>query len=144
MKKVILNTDIQHPIGSLYFNIYNTNPHNLFGGTWERIAKGKVLVGVDEDDKDFNESQKIGGEKEHTLTIDEMPKHEHGQYIDRYGGRTPLTASNGGGSNIAGYYTGGSWNEYTGPHIMSGSTGEDKSHNNLQPYFTCYIWVRVS
>lgn len=132
MKKVILNTDIQHPIGSLYFNIYNTNPHDLFGGTWERIAKGRVLVGVDEDDEDFNESQKIGGEKEHTLTIDEMPKHNHN--IGAYMGEWMSS-----GAQIQWVGSGQGYRAIDNP-----VQGNNQSHNNLQPYFTCYIWVRVS
>ena len=48
------------------------DPNTSWGGTWERI-KGRVIVGVDEDDTDFNISGKTGGEKEHTLTSNEIP-----------------------------------------------------------------------
>lgn len=65
------------PVGSTYCTQDNTNPSEILKfGTWERV-KGKVLVGLDEDDTDFNEIGKTGGEKKHTLTVDEMPSHTH-------------------------------------------------------------------
>lgn len=70
-------TDIIYPVGSIYETMDSSfNPSESFGGTWERI-KGKVLVGVDESDSTFKSSKLIGGEKSHTLTINEMPSHEH-------------------------------------------------------------------
>lgn len=39
--------------------------------------KGKVVIGKDGEDTDFNLIGKTGGEKEHTLTIEQMPKHQH-------------------------------------------------------------------
>ena len=65
------------PIGSTYITQTNTNPSEILKfGTWERV-KGKVLVGLDEDDTAFNTIGKTGGEKTHTLTVDEMPSHTH-------------------------------------------------------------------
>ena len=60
------------PVGSIYLSVNNTNPSSYFGGTWEQIAKGRTLVGVDTSDTDFNTVKKIGGEKTHKLTINEM------------------------------------------------------------------------
>lgn len=69
--------DIIYPVGSIYETMDSSfNPSKSFGGTWERI-KGKVLVGVDESDSTFRSSKLTGGEKSHTLTINEMPSHEH-------------------------------------------------------------------
>ena len=67
------------PVGSTYITQDNTNPSTIFGfGTWERL-KGKVCVGLDEDDSDeyFDEIGKTGGEKKHTQTVNEMPSHTH-------------------------------------------------------------------
>ena len=47
------------------------------GGSWQLIASGKTLVGYDKDDDDFAKVRNTGGEKEHTLTIAEMPIHGH-------------------------------------------------------------------
>ena len=65
------------PIGSTYITQNDTNPSTILEfGTWERV-KGKVLVGLDENDEAFNTIGKTGGEKTHTLTVDEMPEHNH-------------------------------------------------------------------
>ena len=67
-----------YPVGSIYTSAISTNPKVLFGfGTWERFGNGKVMVGVDENDTEFNAVQKTGGEKNVTLTIDQMPNHSH-------------------------------------------------------------------
>ena len=65
------------PIGYIMITATNTNPSAQFGGTWISIGSGKTLVGVDENDADFNTVEKTGGSKSHTLTVDEIPSHDH-------------------------------------------------------------------
>lgn len=64
--------DVIYPIGSLYFSTKSASPSSSVGGTWNQI-KDKTLVGCGED---FIAGS-IGGEIEHTLTTDEMPRHRH-------------------------------------------------------------------
>lgn len=127
----MINVDLLYPVGSIYLSIKSKNPGQIFGGVWERIAKGRTLVGVDENDTDFSSSEKIGGEKEHTLTIDEMPKHSHKIKVS--------------GSTTGGYVGTLRNNASDGP--ASGfieDEGGGQPHNNVQPYFTCYIFVRTA
>lgn len=121
-----------YEIGDLFFTTRSENPNLRFGGTWELYGKGKVLVCVDPDDSDFSAVKKTGGEKEHTLTIDEMPSHNH----------SVKYASNdtGFGDN---YFTAGKKGSYNTSSVPINFTGGGKSHNNLQPYITCYIWIRI-
>ena len=128
----MIDVKLLYPIGSIYMSIQDTNPSVFFGGTWERIAKGKTLVGVDENDTDFNASSLTGGEKTHTLTVDEMPKHSHKD--NGVGEPEPIA---GGGSG---------WTKFVGrstPYYVD-NTGGDQPHNNMQPYYTCYIFVRTA
>ena len=128
----MIDVKLLYPIGSIYMSIQDTNPSVFFGGTWERIAKGKTLVGVDENDNDFNDSSITGGEKTHTLTINEMPKHNH-----QDSGLGGPEAINGGGVG---------WTKFVGtqsPYYVE-KTGGDQPHNNMQPYYTCYIFVRTA
>ena len=121
-----------YPIGAIYMSVNPTNPSEIFGGTWEEFAKGRVLVGVDTSQKEFNEVEKTGGEKEHTLTVDEMPSHRHA-YGDYFG------IAGGTKFNVVGY------NDVTlYPEGGTVATGGDKAHNNLQPYITCYMWKRTA
>ena len=69
------------PIGSTYITQTNINPSEILKfGTWERI-KGKVLVGLDENDTDFNEIGKTGGEKFLTKKIIYFKKKLQNQFL---------------------------------------------------------------
>lgn len=69
--------DSVYPIGSIYMSVNNTNPSSLFGGTWVAWGSGKVPVGFNADETEFNEAEKTGGEKSHQLSVNEMPTHSH-------------------------------------------------------------------
>ena len=75
MQKGLL--ELVFPIGSTYVTQTNTNPSTILGfGTWERL-KGKVVVGLDENDADFNQINKTGGSKyiqEQQEQIEELKK----------------------------------------------------------------------
>lgn len=128
----MINVNLIYPIGSIYMSINNKNPSDIFGGTWERI-KGKMLVGVDENDADFNESSKTGGEKEVTLTVEQIPPHNHSLTAhgsDGTGNMVSQSIGNGGSRVVA------SW--------VIGNTGGGQPHNNMPPYYTVYIFVRTA
>ncbi len=89
--------DIFYPIGIIYESVKPDNPSTFMGGTWTRFGNGKVLVGVDETDTDFNTVNKTGGEKTHVLTVSEMPSHTHtgenGMQFHMYKGTSGETAT---------------------------------------------------
>lgn len=66
-----------YPVGSIYMSVNNTNPSTIFGGTWVAWGSGKVPVGVNTSETEFNTVEKTGGEKTHELTTNEMPEHSH-------------------------------------------------------------------
>ena len=117
-----------YPVNSIYISCANTNPADLFGfGTWVRFGQGRTLVGVTDSsaDADFGAVQRTGGARAHTLTIAQMPSHNHV-------GLTEYTATGSGNtSRRAG-----------GPNQRTGSTGGGEAHNNLQPYITVFMWRR--
>ena len=76
--KVLVSTDtyqplvdallaLIYPVGSIYMSVNDTNPATFLGGTWVRWGQGRVPVGVDASDTDFNAPGKTGGEKNHTI-----------------------------------------------------------------------------
>ena len=147
-KKMKLSTllNLVFPIGSTYVTQTNTNPSTILGfGTWERV-KGKVLVGLDEDDTAFNTIGKTGGEKTHTLIINEMPNHSHGENtISEYGYTYPLVSDNGEGNSKTGLSPLISSSEVTKKQVITDSNGGNQPHNNLQPYQVVgYMWRRTA
>ena len=82
---------------------------------------GKVPVGYDPTDTDFNPVGHTDGEKTHTLTIEEMPSHNHSRNYYSSDWCANGTKSGYHGSD-------------TGTKKVTGSTGGGQAHNNLQPY----------
>ena len=68
-----------YPVGSIYINAaVSTNPATLLGfGTWAAFGAGRVMVGLDSGDSDFDTAQETGGSKTHTLSVSELPSHTH-------------------------------------------------------------------
>ena len=124
------------PIGSIYISVINQNPSNYFGGTWEQFANGRTLVGVDTSQTEFNSVEKTGGEKKHTLSVDELAEHAHTFDSIQNNDTQPWQAP----YQVFEYkYVAGT--KYTATTTTSGRT---LPHNNLQPYITVYMWKRIS
>ena len=129
--KTILNTAF--PIGKVEVFFDNDDHSNYLGFEWERTAIGKTPVGIDESDTDFNVIGKIGGEKEHTLTVNELASHTHLYNASIGAGNSEGTLNFGiNGSVITGTY---------GNAIQN--TGGSQPHNNLQPFEVMAFWKRV-
>ena len=120
-----------YPVGSIYINAASsTNPGTLLGfGTWAAFGAGRVIVGLDSGDTDFDTAQETGGAKTHTLTTSEIPAHTHNS--------TWLT----GGSGVSGISTAGNYDASTS---ATSSTGGGSAHNNVQPYIVAYMWRRTA
>lgn len=104
--------------GSTTFNLPNLN--------------GRVPVGQDTNDNDFDKLGETGGEKTHTLTIDEMPSHKHDMKVKQ-------NAS----SFSDGYPAGGNTYEYSESDYPIQNTGGGQPHNNLQPYITLNYIIKA-
>lgn len=126
---------LMHRVGDIIFSTSDENPSTIYGGTWVAWGKGQVPVGVDTSNSDFKTVEKTGGEKEHTLTVVEMPSHTHAQYV---------TSDNQAGGGIRVDYTKDGTSLPYLQGIDTGSSGENQPHNNLQPYITCYMWKRTA
>ena len=129
-----------YPVGSIYMSVNSTSPATLFGGRWEAISQGRTLVGVGTG-TDINgdsmtwTAEAEGGEYFHTLTIDEMPSHNHSvntiyPFVNG-GNRTAVANSNS--NNVTG----------TAADVVL-NEGGGQAHNNLQPFFAVYMWKRTA
>jgi hypothetical protein len=216
--------DRVYPIGSIYMSIQATDPCTIFGGTWRSWGSGRVPIGVNTSDSDFNIPNKAGGGKtksytpsgsvnNHVLTVAEMPSHTHAQNSHNHtqnahnhiqephkhfqdshshsvrSGKLIVTANDVPGNDNSGSYMSGEGLRY--PYLNQGesfsaqrvtegavpdifhttavndpavatnnaatatnqNTGGGGGHNHgftgtaaninvVQPYITCYMWVR--
>jgi hypothetical protein len=136
-----------YPVSSIYLSMSNTNPSSSLGcGTWVAWGAGRVPIGAGTGTDSNGSSQNFatgqtGGEYNHTLTINEMPSHTHND-ATQHGGEICFYD----GTNFANckeapdtWYTGSDASGWP-----TSATGGSQSHNNVQPYITCYMWRRTS
>ena len=125
--------DLIYPVGSIYMSAVDTNPSTYLGGTWVSWGKGRVPVGVDEDQAEFASAEKTGGEKTHTLTTNEMPSHRH--YLNN---------PNAAGSTVNYTITYAPSSKGLAGTLQTAAAGGGAAHNNMPPYITCYMWKRTA
>ena len=114
-----------YPVGSIYMSVNNINPSTLFGfGTWEQIKDTFLLSAGD-----TYTAGTTGGEATHTLTINEMPSHNHGIAIS---GNTGLSVG-------CSYTSPGGYNKN-----FCNTEGGGEAHNNMPPYLVVYMWKRTA
>jgi hypothetical protein len=105
------------PVGFVFISVVSTNPNTLLGyGTWATFGAGRVLVGLDSGDVDFDTAEKTGGAKTvqasaQTFGGTELATHQH----------AAITAGTPAGTNTPGAAT-----------------------SVVQPYFVCYFWKRTA
>lgn len=124
----------------------DTDPNQIYTHqTWERFAKGRTLVGVNENDTGFETVGQTGGEKTHKLTTAEMPAHGNHTYTSlAYAGAKTYYLGTKGMSTYGS--AGRGWIEVSGGEFYPAgqSLGGSSAHNNLQPYETVYYWKRTA
>ena len=131
-----------YPVGSIYINAaVATNPGTLLGfGTWVAFGAGRVMVGIDASQTEFDVLEEEGGAKTHQLTEAELPSHQHDQ---GYGAdQTPRHGITTGLSSVRIDNDGNAFNSTTA--ARTSSVGSDTAHNNLQPYIVVYMWRRTA
>ena len=125
------------PIG--YGGFFQTDPNSIFAGTtWEQKKDVFILAAGD-----TYPAGSTGGEAQHMLTVDEMPRHSHqlhplgDHYITAWGAESPTVPSfglekiektSGGASNRA----------------ITENVGSDQPHNNMPPYYSMPFWIRTA
>ena len=160
-------TDIMllaYPVGSIYMSVNSTSPAELFGGTWEEIAGGRVLMGQNS----TYAAGSTGGATTHTHT---GPAHTHayGLRTSSYYGVMGMTNANGTTFDL---WNGSKWVQGTGtegaistkintgldatsatktlasPYCKtvtgSSGTGNTGSASSLMPYLSVYMWKRTA
>lgn len=125
--------DIFYPVGTIYETADSSfTPATKWGGTWVKV-EGRMLLGS----SSSYAVGSTGGEATHTLTIDEIPAHNHSfnyySYVVNGGGQANGLPFNITDTTYIGRNTAGMQN-----------TGGGQAHNNMPPYYTVNIWRRTA
>lgn len=118
------------PVGSFYHSYTNDDPNEKFYGYWIPMENRFLLA-----TGDTYANGSTGGEVNHTLTVEEMPSHNHWRYTapwttsERNLSKCDIICLSGEDANRVTKY--------------SYNTGGSESHNNMPPYLTVNIWERI-
>ena len=126
--------DLYYPVGTYYeTSNVNFNPNVEWSGTWEKEEDGTVLSSKSNVEGSLLNAEigSIVGEDEHTLTVDEMPKHNH-----------QLPGDSGSGSQYTLTFKQGNFTYDTS--IYNDVSGGNQSHNNIQKTKICIRWHRIA
>ena len=141
-----------HPVGSLFETTVSTIPGTLYGGTWAAWGGGRVPVGVNTADSDFNTVEKTGGKKTERHEFKVGYKGYYGTAVgsdDNMIQAYKYSTSSYGtyayeGSTQASVNAGIQASTNTRDVAQASSTGDTSETSIVQPYITCYIWKRTT
>lgn len=125
--------DLIYPIGSIYMTVSDTNPFETIKfGVWEKIENRFLLAS-----SNIHMNGETGGEENHALSINEMPKHSHKMKYDSVGW-TAIKQSHGTNGIVE-------YNEssYDGQYSTE-EVGNGNAHNNMPPYLAVNMWKRIA
>jgi len=142
-----------YPIGAVYTSTVSTHPSVLFGGTWVKYAEGRMIIGIDTSQIEFDTVNETGGSKTKTISESNMPSHNHSMAHDHsmvmtynLAGTQSGTGANrltgvvyGDGADIDRYGTTGA-----SSNANTGSKGSDSPMNILNPFVVSYMWTRTA
>lgn len=133
------------PIGSIYLSVTNVNPGTIFGGTWQKIATGRVLMGAS------NDSQ-LG------TTIDSGLPNITGQFTPRWADNSGQGFIMGGGTSGSFYSSWSGVTNFWADSNQNGGSRDDRINFDASrvnaiygrssivqpPALYCYIWQRTA
>lgn len=158
------------PIGSVFIAVVATDPGTLLGyGTWSAFGAGRMLVGFNSGDTDFDTAEETGGAKTVTLTGAQsgLPQHTHvqnahthvqtahtHQFLPRSGTTGAVSSIVTGTLDTSSTISGANQ-----PHIQNatavnqdatavnqnaGPADASQAHSNMPPFIVCYFWKRTA
>lgn len=134
------------PVGGVFVAVVETDPATLLGyGTWTAIGAGRVLVGQDTGDADYDTMEETGGSKSHTHST---PAHQHElPFGEDFPFMAMVAAPTG---SVGGAYT-GRWDlsssggsSYTLYETSNDGSGTSGSTSNPMAYLVVKIWKRTA
>ena len=110
-----------YPVGSIYMSVVNVSPASFLGGTWQAIEQGRMLMAAGSS----WQAGTTGGAVYHTLTVAEMPAHDHSATETAAGAH-----AHGASTGSAGAHAHSGSALEAGAHAHNASTGTAGSHDH--------------
>ena len=127
--------ELYKALGTTFNNAYNANGsrYTTTSGFFRLPdLRGRFIVGYNDLDDEYNKYGNTGGEKRHTLTIDEMPEHSHGYTIYSPGSKDRQRYSHKSNRDSD-----------TDEKRTTESAGSNAAHENRPPYYTLAYIMKV-
>lgn len=133
-----------YPVGSIYTNATSsTNPATLLGfGTWSAFGAGRVMVGFDSGDSDFDTAEKTGGAKTFNNQHDHKTPFGYDNTNFYSENETPTYGSEVRTSSRNAFSRGS--RATAGGRYMSTDSAGSTTQSIVQPYITVYMWKRTA
>lgn len=135
--------DVVYPIGAIYMSIDSANPAAIFGGTWSAWGTGRVPVGYDVSQTEFDTVEETGGAKTHVHDLDSSTS----------GARIRISSDNSVWA-LTKTLTSRAMTRMVGVSSNAPQTdesvsavaleGDSNASSSLQPYIVCYMWKRTA
>lgn len=133
------DTYCPHGVGDILETENPTSPAERWPGTvWAAMGAGRVLVGVDPSDTDFDVIGATGGNKTAALTADNNGPHSHDVYNS--GGLKVYQTSGTEGYGLIVGYDGSKGNS----PVKAVTSGKGSPFRIMQPYEVVYRWLRTA
>lgn len=131
-----------YPVGCIYTEITGTNPNTTFGfGTWVAFGAGRVMVGYDSGNVQFDTAEETGGALTHNHALSSSgwaESHHTGTNIFQN-----RVATSNWTANITQVVTSGAANSTTRDAGIKLGGGTDLN-SSLQPYIVVHFWKRTA
>lgn len=145
----------ENPVGHIRMETSNVNPKEYLGfGEWQLWGSGRVPVGIDISQTEFNSVEKTGGSKDHyhdfkigflmnhfEIVADNMDKQGAWSYQQNKYGKASSFNDGSLTSRVNNSHVTASERDITDNIRMS--VGDTTTSSNVQPYITCYMWKRL-
>ena len=129
------------PVGSVFLAVVATNPATLLGyGTWSAFGAGRMLVGFDAGQTEFDTVEETGGAKTVTLTGAQsgLPAHRHQVLRERSATTGAATTQIARTADTSSTVDTAVFTE----NVVAANAAE--AHSNLPPYIVAYFWKRTA
>ena len=121
-----------YPVGSIYMSAVNVSPASFLGGTWQAIEQGRMLMAAGSS----WQAGTTGGAAYHTLTVAEMPAHDHSAVETAAGGHTHEASTGSAGAHSHSGSTNNAGNHYhTGQTSAAGAHAHTRGSMNITGAF---------